>query len=249
MALRVEEPPALTASSTLAQIFKNERWERSNCLCLLFMKSHINKSIRGSILETDKAKPFRKAVEEQFIRSDKALASTLMKKLSSKTFDSTEALKTTVYILNRVPSKAVFKTPFELWTGQKPSLSHLHIWGCTIEVRIYNPHIKKLDPRIISGFFIGYPVNSKGFKFYCPSNSPRIVESRNAKFLEDAEPSGSAYPRKLQFEKAQEQTKTPSYEEHMIVLREDQIDYSEQQSFQEQSTHEEQVQAEPTPSL
>ena len=33
----------------------------------------------------------------------------------------TEALKTTVYILNRVPTKAVPKTPFELWKGWKPS--------------------------------------------------------------------------------------------------------------------------------
>ena len=29
-----------------------------------------------------------------------------------------EALKTAMYILNRVPSKAVPKTPFELWTGR-----------------------------------------------------------------------------------------------------------------------------------
>ena len=38
-----------------------------------------------------------------------------------------EALKNTMYILNRVPSKAVQKTPFELWTGRKPSLRHIHI--------------------------------------------------------------------------------------------------------------------------
>ena len=33
-----------------------------------------------------------------------------------------DALKTTVYILNRVPTKAVPKTPFELWKNWKPSL-------------------------------------------------------------------------------------------------------------------------------
>ena len=38
-----------------------------------------------------------------------------------------EALKTVMYILNRVPSKVVPKTPFELWTGRKPSLRHIHI--------------------------------------------------------------------------------------------------------------------------
>jgi hypothetical protein len=38
-----------------------------------------------------------------------------------------EALKIVVCILNRVPSKVVPKTPFELWNGWKPSLNHLHI--------------------------------------------------------------------------------------------------------------------------
>ena len=31
------------------------------------------------------------------------------------------ALKTAMYLLNRVPSKAVPKTPFELWIGKKKS--------------------------------------------------------------------------------------------------------------------------------
>ncbi|RVW56243.1 Retrovirus-related Pol polyprotein from transposon TNT 1-94 [Vitis vinifera] len=55
-----------------------------------------------------------------------------------------EALKTAMYILNRVPSKAVPKNSFELWTGRKPSLRHIHIWGCPAEARIYNPHEKSL---------------------------------------------------------------------------------------------------------
>ena len=75
-----------------------------------------------------------------------------------------EALKTEVYVLNRIPSKAISKTPFELWKGWKPSLNHLHVWGCPAEVRVYNPHIKKLDPRTVSGYFIGYAVNFKGFR-------------------------------------------------------------------------------------
>ena len=37
------------------------------------------------------------------------------------------ALRTAMYLLNRVPSKAVSKTPFELWTGRKPNLRHLHV--------------------------------------------------------------------------------------------------------------------------
>jgi len=75
------------------------------------------------------------------------------------------ALKTAMYLLNMVPSKVVQKTPFKLWTSRKPSLRHLHVWGCQAEVRIYNPQEKKLDERTISGFFIGYPEKSKGYMF------------------------------------------------------------------------------------
>ena len=102
------------------------------------------------------------------------------------------AFKTAVYLLNRIPSKAVPKTPFELWTGRKPSLRHLHVWGCPVEARVYNPHEKKLDSRTVRGYFIGYPEKSKGYRFYCPNHSSRIVETGNAKFIENGEVSGSA---------------------------------------------------------
>ena len=52
-------------------------------------------------------------------------------------------------------------------------------------MRIYNTHEKKFDPRTLSGFFIGYAETPKGYRFYCLSHSTRIVESRNAKFLEN----------------------------------------------------------------
>ena len=48
-----------------------------------------------------------------------------------------------------------------------------------------------MDARTISGYFIGYPTKSKGYMFYCPTHSTRIVESRNARFIENVEISGS----------------------------------------------------------
>ena len=70
-------------------------------------------------------------------------------------------------------------------------MRHFHDWGCQAEVRIYNPHEKKLDPRTISGFFIGYSEKSKGYRFYCPNHSTRILESGNARFIENGNISGS----------------------------------------------------------
>jgi len=95
-----------------------------------------------------------------------------------------EALKTTVYILNRVPSKAVNKTPYELWTNKRPSLKHLHIWGCPAEARPYKPHVRKMDSRTVSYYFVGYAKHSRGYKFYGPI-SRSIFKMGNAIFLED----------------------------------------------------------------
>ena len=58
-----------------------------NCLSLIFIKSHINKSIRGSTPKCSKFEDFMKTIEEQFVRSNKALTSILMKRFSSKTFE------------------------------------------------------------------------------------------------------------------------------------------------------------------
>ena len=44
------------------------------------------------------------------------------------------ALQTTMYILNNVPSKSVPQTLHELWTGRKPSLQHLRIFGCPVHM-------------------------------------------------------------------------------------------------------------------
>nr|GFA85800.1 retrovirus-related Pol polyprotein from transposon TNT 1-94 [Tanacetum cinerariifolium] len=90
------------------------------------------------------------------------------------------------------PSKSVPKTHFDLWTGRKPSMRHMHVWVCPTEAQVYNPHKRKnMDSRTVNGYFIGFPVKSKGYRFYCPNHTSRIVKTYNAKFLEKGEVSRS----------------------------------------------------------
>ena len=110
-----------------------------------------------------------------------------------------EALKTATYILNRVPTKATVKTPYELWTGKKPSIRHLHIWGCPAEARPYRPNEKKLDSRTVSSYFVGYSERSRGYKFYDPA-SRSFFETGNAKFFEEVEFGGEDKVRDVVFE-------------------------------------------------
>jgi len=113
-----------------------------------------------------------------------------------------EALKTAVNLLNRVPSKTVTKTPYELWTEKSPSIRHLHVWGCPTEARPYMTHEKKLDLRTVSCFFVGYSKRSRGLRFYCPSTK-NIIETNNAKFIEEIQNSGSQLHKDFTFEEEQ----------------------------------------------
>ncbi|XP_043721042.1 uncharacterized protein LOC122668559 [Telopea speciosissima] len=83
LAIRVDEPAALTDFSTLEEKAQYERWERSNHLSLMLIKANVSKSIRDSILDNGNVKDYLKAIEDQFVSSEKALESTLMGQLYS----------------------------------------------------------------------------------------------------------------------------------------------------------------------
>ena len=65
-------------------------------------------------------------------------------------------------------------------------------------MRPYNPQSKKLDPKTISGFFIGYCVGSKGSGIYCPPHTTRVIESDRAVYFED-DTDTSQGPREIVF--------------------------------------------------
>ena len=129
-----------------------------------------------------------------------------------------EALKTANYILNRVPTKVVNATPFEKWTGRKPSLSHFHTWGCKCEAMLYNPGEKKLDMRTTSCHFVGYVEKSKGYRFYYPSALTRIVESNNAKFIKECNDLSSQSNNLYVFEEVNEKEQITKPSRCEIVL-------------------------------
>ncbi|KAM1998218.1 hypothetical protein EV2_005744 [Malus domestica] len=129
--------------------------------------------------------PHQNGVAERKNRTLKDMVRSMLSHSQLLEFLWGEAIKTANYILNRVPSKSIPSTPFEIWTGRKLSLAHFHTWGCKAEARLYNPNERKLDPRTTSCYFVGYSERSKGFKFYCPHSHTRISETNNAKFIED----------------------------------------------------------------
>ncbi|XXG53381.1 hypothetical protein AAC387_Pa03g1479 [Persea americana] len=92
------------------------------------------------------------------------------------------ALDTAIYILNLVPSKSVPKTPQEFWSGRKPSLQHLHIWGCPAHV--LKVKMDKLESKSEVCTFVGYPKGTKRWTFY-NLREQKVLVSTNAVFLEE----------------------------------------------------------------
>jgi len=59
------------------------------------------------------------------------------------------------------------KTPYELYKGRKPNISHLHVFGCKCFV-LNNGKYKlgKFDAKSDEGIFLGYSSNNKAFRIY-----------------------------------------------------------------------------------
>jgi hypothetical protein len=91
------------------------------------------------------------------------------------------ALETAAQTINRVSSKSVEKTPYELWFGKVPNMSYLKIWGCEIFVK--RPTSDKLGPKADKCFFVGYHKEMKGYYFYYQSEN-KIIVARHGIFLE-----------------------------------------------------------------
>ncbi len=78
-----------------------------------------------------------------------------------------EALSTAVYLRNRSPTKSVKgMTPFEAWTGEKPKVDHLRIFGCTVYAHVPKDERKKLDPKAKTCNLLGYGTETKGYRLY-----------------------------------------------------------------------------------
>ena len=78
-----------------------------------------------------------------------------------------EAVETICYLVNRSPSSALEdKTPHEVWTGKKPSLSHLRVFGCNVYVHVPKDKRSKLDNKYEKCIFIGYKDGLKCYKLW-----------------------------------------------------------------------------------
>ena len=71
------------------------------------------------------------------------------------------ALTHAVYIKNRLPHHSIKMTPFEKFTGRKPNLKRLRIFGSKVYSRQPGKRSYKLDHHTDGGVFLGYTATDK----------------------------------------------------------------------------------------
>lgn len=99
-----------------------------------------------------------------------------------------EAVFTAVDLLNRSPTHAVKgKTPEEAWTGCKPRISHLKVFGSLAYVWIPDAKRSNLDSNSQKLMFTGYSDNHKAYRLI-DVDTDRLIFSRDVVFDEDQGP-------------------------------------------------------------
>lgn len=70
------------------------------------------------------------------------------------------------------------RTLYEIWTGCKPDISHIRIFGSTAMVHIAKGKCKKWDKNLAKFIVVGYPENTKGYRLNNPETKT-ILTSKN----------------------------------------------------------------------
>jgi hypothetical protein len=133
------------------------------------------------------------------------------------------ALLSATFLLNRSPTKAANKTPYEIWKGKVPNMSFLKIWGCEAYVKVRPDD--KLSPRSEKCIFVGYPKETRGYYFY-NRHEGKVFVSRDAVFLEQEFVSRRQSGRKFELDEVQgePQTETDQILEEIVPSNSETVD-------------------------
>ena len=131
--------------------------------------------------------PQQLGVAEHLNRSISEGVTTLLSQLGLSRAWWEEAATHWLYGKIRLPSSVTKLTPFELFYGQKPDVSHLRPFGCLAYVHLQKDQRPALAPHAAQCVVIGYPSDYKGWRFWNLSTQREIV-SDSAVFRESVFP-------------------------------------------------------------
>ncbi|CAL2228324.1 unnamed protein product [Prunus armeniaca] len=95
-----------------------------------------------------------------------------------------EAIHTSVFILNRSPTKSIKDmSPFEAWHGFKPKVDFFKIFGCIAYAHVPSQKREKFEENGEKYIFVSYSDKSKAYRLIDPRTN-KLVISRDVIFYE-----------------------------------------------------------------
>jgi len=112
--------------------------------------------------------PQQNGVVERKNKSLEELARAMLSESSIPKYFWADVVSPYYYVINRVLIRPILKkTPYELFNGRKPKISHLKVFGCSCFVlNNGKENLGKFDENTDNGIFIGYSSNSHAYRVY-----------------------------------------------------------------------------------
>nr|AAK50412.1 Putative retroelement [Oryza sativa Japonica Group] len=147
-ALAVFEKFKPLAKNTVGRTIKTLRTDRGG----EFLSGKFARVCDAASIERHLTAPYspqQNDVVERRNRTVMAMARSLLKGMSVPGRMWGEAVRHAIFLLNWLPTKAMGnRTPFEAWTGKKPHLGHLRVFGCVEEGskahRLFDPRRRQI---------------------------------------------------------------------------------------------------------
>jgi hypothetical protein len=93
-------------------------------------------------------------------------------------------VNTANYLRNRLLIRPNSKSPHEAFTKEKPSVSHLRVFGCLAYAYQAKETRLKLDPNSVKTVFVGYEATTRQYRVYDPVKN-KLIRSSNVMFFEN----------------------------------------------------------------
>ena len=90
--------------------------------------------------------------------------------------------------------------PIGAWSGHKPSLRHLKVFGCEAYAHVPKEKRTKLDKKAIKCIFIRYSYGVKGYKLWDPI-AQKVCYSKSVIFRETKPSSITVHPERIEEKK------------------------------------------------
>ncbi|TYK25798.1 UBN2_2 domain-containing protein [Cucumis melo var. makuwa] len=274
LAFLSEKPAAITSASSDEDRSFYKAWERSNRLSLMFMRMTVANNIKSTIKNTEDAKEFMKSVEKcsQSESADKSLAGTLMSTLTNIKFDGSRTIhehilemtnlaasmliqeearleKPIIHIANLMGHKGAGKKPGKKnGKGNHGQLKLDNVFAESLLTLHHNVGTKRGQTNESSAYLWHKRLEkSKGYRFYCPNHSTRIVETGNVRFIENDIISGSLEPQKVEIQEVRVEIASSITSSQVIVpVVVDSVDNPQEQQINGQTPHNDIITHEPS---